>query len=299
MASEGKQIETKKPRILFTEFDGWVNETGTLFDTTHADVAKANNSFDEKAVYEPVPLLIGRGRLFSGLEKSLEAAEVDKEVELILTPEEAAGPRDPKLVGLYPMRDFLKQEIMPEIGLEVTIKNKTGYISAVTAGRVRVDFNNRLAGRTLKYKYKIISEPKTPQELLAAVLKMDYGNAEGFTGEFDGKKAVVKLPDVCKYDQRWLLSKYRIVSDLRELLELDIIQFVEEYAKAEKKDEKSAEKHEEHAHDHEGHSHEGHDHEGHDHNPDHSAHEHSHAEHEHKEPEKKGKKREKKAEEEL
>jgi FKBP-type peptidyl-prolyl cis-trans isomerase 2 len=292
MASEEKVTETKKPRILFTDFDGWINETGTLFDTTHADVAKANNAFDEKAVYEPMPLLIGRGRLFPGLEKSLEAAEVDKEVELILPPEEAAGPRDAKLVGLYPMRDFLKQEIMPEMGLEVTIKNKTGFISAVTAGRVRVDFNNKLAGRTLKYKYKVVSEPKTPQELLTAVLKMDYGNSEGFSGEFDGKKAVVKLPDVCKYDQRWLLSKYRIVSDLREILDLETIQFVEEYAKSEKKAEKAEEKHEGHVHDHEGHDHEGHDH-GHDHG------EHDHAEHEHKEPAKKSKKPEKKAEEEL
>jgi len=292
MASEEKPAETKKPRILFTDFDGWINETGTLFDTTHAEVAKANNTFDEKAVYEPLPLFIGRGRLFPGLEKSLDAAEIDKEIELVLPPEEAAGPRDAKLVGLFPIRDFLKQEIMPEIGLQVTIKNKTGYISAVTAGRVRVDFNNRLAGRTLKYKYKVVSEPKTPQELLSAVLKMDYGNAEGFTGEFSEKKAVIKLPDVCKYDQRWLLSKYRVIGDLRDLLDLDVIQFVEEYVKAEKKEEKPEEAHEEHAHEHEGHEHEGHEHEDHDHA------DHDHSEHEHTEPEKKSKKRAPKKEEE-
>jgi len=288
MASEEKQAETKKPRILFTEFDGWISETGALFDTTHADVAKASDKFDEKAVYEPLPLMIGRGRLFPGLERSLESAEVGKEVEIVLPPEEAAGPRDPKLVGLYPMRDFLKQEIMPELGLEVTIKNKTGFISAVTAGRVRVDFNNKLAGRSLKYKYKVVSEPKTPQEILSAVIKMDYGNAESFSGEFDGKKAVVKLPDVCKYDQRWLLSKYRVVGDLREMLELDTIQFVEEYVKAEKPEEKKEEP---------AHEHEGSDHEEHEHAHDHG--EHDHAEHEHKEPVKKGKKKEKKEEEEL
>lgn len=295
MAPEEKPAETKKARILFTEFDGFVNETGTLFDTTHAEVAKANNVFDEKAVYEPVPLLIGRGRLFPGLEKSMESAEEGKEVDLIIQSEDAAGPRDPKLVGLFPLRDFLKQEIMPEIGLEVTIKNKTGYISAVTAGRVRVDFNNRLAGRALKYKYKVVSEPKTPQDILAAVLKMDYGNSEGFSGEFDGKKVAIKLPDVCKYDQRWLLSKYRVVGDLREILELETIQFVEEYVKAEKKEEKPEE-----AHEHAGHDH-AHDHEGHEHAHEHE--EHDHADHEHSEPEKKvGKKRpkkEEKAEEEL
>lgn len=273
MPSDDKPSE-KKPRIVFTEFDGWVQETGTLFDTTHEAVAKENKVFDEKAVYEPLPLLVGRGRLFPGLEKSLAEADVGKEYDLVLTPEEGAGPRDPKLVGLFPMRDFLKQEIMPEIGREVTIKNKTGYISAVTAGRVRVDFNNKLAGRSLKYKYKIVSEPETAQDKLNAVLKMDYGTTDGFSAEFDEKKAVVKMPDVCKYDQRWLLSKYRVVTDLRELLDLEVIQFVEEYVKAEKKDEKAEEKHE--------HSHEGHDHE-HDHEHDHA--EHSHEGHDHKAPE--------------
>jgi len=272
MPSDDKPSE-KKPRIVFTEFDGWVQETGTLFDTTHEAVAKENKVFDEKAVYEPLPLLVGRGRLFPGLEKSLAEAEVGKEYELLLTPEEGAGPRDPKLVGLFPMRDFLKQEIMPEIGREVTIKNKTGYISAVTAGRVRVDFNNKLAGRGLKYKYKIVSEPETAQDKLNAVLKMDYGTTDGFSAEFDEKKAVVKMPDVCKYDQKWLLSKYRVVSDLREILGLETIQFIEEYAKAEKK-EKAEETHE--------HSHEGHDHE-HDHEHDHA--EHSHEGHDHKAPE--------------
>ena len=269
MPSDDKPSE-KKPRIVFTEFDGWVQETGTLFDTTHEAVAKENKVFDEKAVYEPLPLLVGRGRLFPGLEKSLAEAEVGKEYELLLTPEEGAGPRDPKLVGLFPLRDFLKQEIMPEIGREVTIKNKTGYISAVTAGRVRVDFNNKLAGRGLKYKYKIVSEPETAQDKLNAVLKMDYGTTDGFSAEFDEKKAVVKMPDVCKYDQKWLLSKYRVVSDLRELLDLETIQFIEEYAKAEKK-EKAEETHEhshevhDHEHDHGEHSHEGHDHKVHEH----------------------------------
>jgi len=268
MPSDDKPSE-KKPRIVFTEFDGWVQETGTLFDTTHEAVAKENKVFDEKAVYEPLPLLVGRGRLFPGLEKSLAEAEVGKEYELLLTPEEGAGPRDSKLVGLFPMRDFLKQEIMPEVGREVTIKNKTGYISAVTAGRVRVDFNNKLAGRSLKYKYKIVSEPDTAQDKLNAVLKMDYGTTDGFSAEFDEKKAVVKMPDVCKYDQKWLLSKYRVVSDLRELLDLETIQFIEEYAKAEKKDEKTEEthehSHEEPVHDHDEHPHEEHDHKAHEH----------------------------------
>ncbi len=74
-------------------------------------------------------------------------AEVGKEYEVVIPPEKAAGPRDPKLVELHPVREFLKQDIEPRVGLEVTVKNRPAYITAVTAGRVRVDFNNRLAGK--------------------------------------------------------------------------------------------------------------------------------------------------------
>ncbi|MEM2839019.1 MAG: peptidylprolyl isomerase [Thermoplasmata archaeon] len=237
MASEEKVSESKAARVVYAEFDAWIQESGELFDTTHADLAKEKNIFNEKASYEPLPMLVGRGRLFPGLERSLEKAEVGKEYEVTLPPEDAAGPRDPKLVELFPIREFLRQEIVPEVGLQVTVKNKVGYISAVTAGRVRVDFNNRLAGKTLRYKYRITSEPKDAKEKFEAVLKMDYGNAEGFSFEMQNNKIVVKLPDVCKYDQKWLLSKYRVVTDLRDVMGADVIQFVEEYTKAPSKEE--------------------------------------------------------------
>ncbi|MEM4263163.1 MAG: FKBP-type peptidyl-prolyl cis-trans isomerase, partial [Thermoplasmata archaeon] len=121
MASEEKVSESKAARVVYAEFDAWIQESGELFDTTHADLAKEKNIFNEKASYEPLPMLVGRGRLFPGLERSLEKAEVGKEYEVTLPPEDAAGPRDPKLVELFPIREFLRQEIVPEVGLQVTV----------------------------------------------------------------------------------------------------------------------------------------------------------------------------------
>jgi len=241
MSSDEESNNTEKQRLVIAEYDAWIEDTDDLFDTTHEELAKEKDIYDEKKVYEPLPLMTGKGRLFKGLEDSMFKAEVDKEYEVILKPEDAAGPRDPKMVELFPIREFLKQDIDPQVGLIVTVKNRTGYISAVTAGRVRVDFNNRLAGRNLKYKYKIVSEPKTQQEIFEALLKMDYGSSEGFTAEFEDKKAIIKLPDVCKYDQRWLISKYGVVNDLRDLLNLDVIQFIEEYEKSEKTEDEEVE----------------------------------------------------------
>lgn len=229
--------------IVLAEFEGWIQDTKELFDTTSEALAKEHGIFNEKMVYGPQPLIVGKGRLFPGLDESLLKAKVGEEYEVVLTPDKAAGPRDPKLVELHPIREFVKQDIEPRVGLEVTVKNRPAIISAVTAGRVRLDFNNRLAGKTLRYKYKVVEKPSKPSEIVNLLLKMAYGTSEGFEVEHHGKNFKIKLADACKYDQRWLLAKYRLVSDLREVAGAETISFIEEYTKPEKKaEEKPAEK---------------------------------------------------------
>jgi FKBP-type peptidyl-prolyl cis-trans isomerase 2 len=229
--------------MVLAEFDAWIEDTNELFDTTNEALAKEQNIYNEKMVYGPQPLIVGKGRLFPGLDEHMLKAEVGKEYELVIPAEKGAGPRDPKLVELHPVREFLKQEIEPRVGLEVTVKNRPAIITAVTAGRVRIDFNNKLAGRSLKYKYKVVEKPTEKKEIVEQVLKMAYGTNEGFEVEHHGANFKIKLPDSCKYDQKWFIAKYRVVTDLREVLAADTVSFIEEYAKPEKKaEEKPADK---------------------------------------------------------
>ena len=243
-AEKPSEANVEPGDVVMVEFDAWIEDTNELFDTTNESVAKENNMYNEKMVYGAQPLIIGKGRLFPGLDEHILKAEVGKEYEVVIPPEKGAGARDPKLVELHPMREFLKQDIEPRVGLEVTVKNRPGHITAVTAGRVRVDFNNKLAGRTLKYKYKVTGKPTKPKELAELIIKMSYGSSEGFEVEHHGKNYKVKLPDACKYDQRWIISKYAVVRDLREVLEAETISFIEEYAKPEKKEEPEEKKEE-------------------------------------------------------
>lgn len=231
---EGSKI--KAGDIVMAEFDAWIVDTNELFDTTNEALAKENNIHNEKMVYGAQPLIVGKERLFPGLDEHMLKAEVGKEYEVVIPSEKAAGPRDPKLVELHPVREFLKQDIEPRVGLEVTVKNRPAYITAVTAGRVRVDFNNRLAGKSLKYKYKITQKPTDPKEIVALLLKMAYGSSEGFDVEHHGKSYKIKLPDSCKYDQKWFIAKYRVVSDLRDVADAETVTFLEEYVKPEKKE---------------------------------------------------------------
>ncbi len=223
-----------KGDIVWLEYDGWTvnpNGTLTLFDTTHEEVAKKESKFEEKKVYAEVPVVVGQGRLFAGLDEALLSSKVGEAQEVAMPPEKAAGPRDPRLVELKTEREFLKQEINPEVGLEVAIGGRHGLITAAAAGRVRVDFNNPLAGRTVKYAFKVVRKANTPEERIRAILDMDYGLAEQFEIDLKDDVAEVRLPDLCKTDEKWFVSKFRVVADLRELSGLRLIRFLEEYEK--------------------------------------------------------------------
>ncbi|MDH7508516.1 MAG: peptidylprolyl isomerase [Methanomassiliicoccales archaeon] len=226
-------VKVSKGDIIRLEFDGWIVESGELFDTTDAGRAKEAGIFNENLTYAPIPILLGNGRIFEGLEEAIIDAEVGVEREVVIPPEKAAGHRDPKLVEIHPIREFLKQNIEPKVGMEISMKNRVGTIISVTTGRVRIDFNKRLAGKTLKYRFKVVSKIEDPEEKVKAILEMDYGTSDGFRVTLEDKKAIIFLPDVCKYDQKWLISKYRVVSDLRDALGFNIVQFVEEYVKKE------------------------------------------------------------------
>jgi len=240
------EAKLAKGDIVYIEYDVWITGPGdqrTLHETTHADVAKEGDKYEEKKAYAAVPVVVGHERVAKGLDEALLVASVGETKDVAIPPEKGAGERDPKLVKLYPMREFYKKDIEPAPGLEVHMDGRHGTIMAVTAGRVRVDFNNPLAGRTLQYKVTVARRAESPEEKVRGVLEMDYGLVDQFKIFVkDGGEADVFLPDVCKTDERWFVSKFRVVADLREFAGIPKVRFVEEYEKREeKKEEKPAE----------------------------------------------------------
>lgn len=234
----------QKGDIVWLEYDAWtVNPNGTqiLFDTTHEEIAKKEGKFEEKKVYVEQPVLVGKDRLFKGLEEAILSAKVGEAREVTIPPEKGAGSRDARLVELKTEREFLRQEINPEVGLEVSVGGRRGTITNVAAGRVRVDFNNPLAGKTLKYAFKPARKATTPEERIRAVLDMDYGLAEQFQIHLKDDIAEIQVPDVCKTDEKWFVSKFRVIADLREVSDARLTRFIEEYEKKEPKKEEAKE----------------------------------------------------------
>ena len=248
MGSEEKQ-KIQKGDLIHLDYDLWIADDNILFETTHKELAEENGITEENAVYKPIAVIIDEGKAVAGLYKSLLEAEVGKEYEIEVPPEEGLGNRDPKLVEWHMMNEIRRQKLEPVVGKSITIKDKngrekTGFVTMVSPRRVRVDYNNPLAGKTLRYKYKVVDTAATAEEKVATILEMDFGKKDDFKIEIENDSLELKLPDVCKYDQLWFLAKYKVANDLREYAGFKKIRFIEEYLKKEeeKKEEGEEEK---------------------------------------------------------
>ena len=232
----------EKGDIVQLEYEGWIAGSDDLFDTTKEDVAREYDAYDEERNYGPTYTVIGTGRLIKGLDEHILEAEVDKEYELEIPPEDAYGERDPKNVETHSMREMARLKVEPEYGRVVTIRNKTGWISGIFAGRVRIDYNHKLAGKTLRYKYKVVGKPEGPEEIARAIIAMNYGREDEFELEMEGDDGIIiTLPDVCKYDPNWTLAKLRLVNDMREIANMVTVTMREVYVKMEAPEETPAE----------------------------------------------------------
>jgi FKBP-type peptidyl-prolyl cis-trans isomerase 2 len=245
MTDEEKKIQ--RGDIIHLEYDLWIQDDDILFDTTHKELADKHEIADEKAVYEPRALIVDEGKAVSGLYRSLLKAEVGKDYEVDVPPEEGLGVRDPKMVEWHMMNEIKRQKLEPMVGKEITIKDKsgrerTGVVTMLSPRRVRVDYNNPLAGKTLRYNYKVVDRATELEDKVLTILEMDFGRRDEFDITTEGDAVDIKLPDVCKYDQLWLIAKYKIVNDLREYSGFKRIRFIEEYLKKEEEEKKEEEK---------------------------------------------------------
>ena len=220
-----------KGDIVRIDYNAYIADIDRLYDTTSEAKAKEAGFYNEKYKYAPMAYIVGSGRLFKALDEAIANASVGKEVDIEIESKDAAGARDPKLVEVYPIREFYKMEINPCPGLEVKLGNRTGVIMSAGAGRVKVDFNNPLAGKDLRYEFTVTEVIKDNEEKAKAIVEMAFGTSDGFAFEFGDNEVSVILSDLVKFSQEWPMIKFKIVSQMREAFGVDTVKLVEVWSK--------------------------------------------------------------------
>lgn len=151
------------------DFIGRVAETKVIFDFTQEEVAKREGLHNPKHQYAPALVIIGAKMVIPGVEKHLLKMKPGEEKEFSVPSQEAFGKRNLKLMKVFSLSNFLRQNINPTPGSFVDIDGMRGKVQSVSGGRVRVDFNHPLAGKELKYWVKMTDVIKKPEDKVAAL----------------------------------------------------------------------------------------------------------------------------------
>lgn len=144
--------------FVLLEYTIYVKETGNVIDTTNEDLAKKIDIYESGKIYGPQLIVVGRGWINKVVEEEIKSMSVNEERTVEVPPDKAFGSRDPSRVKVFSLRDFYRRGLSVAVGDVVEVGGVKGIVKSINGGRVTVDFNHPLAGKTLLYKVKLVAK---------------------------------------------------------------------------------------------------------------------------------------------
>ncbi|MGW8288654.1 MAG: FKBP-type peptidyl-prolyl cis-trans isomerase, partial [Candidatus Bathyarchaeia archaeon] len=224
----------KKSDFIIVNYTGKVKETGEVFDTTSEETAKESKLYKEGDLYEPRLVVVGEGWLLKALDDALLAFKLNKEESVEIPPENAFGPRDSEKVKLVPLRRLVARGINPQLGAQIEFDKKLATVRTMGSGRVTLDFNPPLAGKTLVYTVTIQKQLKTNEEKIAALIhrRIPAVEAAKFDFKVGEEDVTLNMPAESLYVEGIQLAKRGIALDIQRYLpDLITVNFIETFTK--------------------------------------------------------------------
>ncbi|NLE99576.1 MAG: peptidylprolyl isomerase [Anaerolineales bacterium] len=119
----------------------------------------------------PLAFIQGHGQIISGLEDALYGMGVGQEKDVVVSPDQGYGQRDPNAMqrverGMFPSQLELTS------GAGIPLRDQAGrrfvgYVVEVNDDNVLLDFNHPLAGETLHFHVKVMDLREATEEDLA------------------------------------------------------------------------------------------------------------------------------------
>jgi len=235
-------MSLQKGDFILIEYIAKVKETGEIFDTTIEDIAKKERLYKEGEIYEPKLVVVGEGWVLKALDESLTNMEVGKQSVVEIPPDKAFGARDPEKVRRVPLRHLTDKGITPSLGMHVEYDGKLATVRAIGAGRVLLDFNPPLAGKTLVYEVTVKKKLETLEEKIEGLIHRRVPTVEGSKFKFTVKaKAVsIEMPEEAFYLEGIQVAKRGIAMDIQKFFpEIATVKFTETFKTKPKKETKT------------------------------------------------------------
>jgi FKBP-type peptidyl-prolyl cis-trans isomerase SlyD len=124
----------------------------------------------------PLTYLHGKGNIIPGLEQALDGKAAGEKLDVSVTPEQAYGARDERLVQILP-RSRLPEGAELAPGMQLRVEGQQGRrivrVTKVERDFVTVDGNHPLAGRTLHFAVEVADVRKATHE------EISHGHVHG------------------------------------------------------------------------------------------------------------------------
>jgi len=221
-----------KGDFILLNYTAKIKETGDIFDTTFEEIAKKEQLYKEGEIYEPKLIVIGEGWVLKPLDESLLSMKLGKSQIVEISPEKAFGQRDPEKVKRVPLKHLTSKGKNPAIGMRVEYNGKMAIVRSIGAGRVLLDFNPPLAGKTLIYEAVVAKKIRIIKEKVVALIHRRIPEADQtkFVTTLKEKKLTVNMPEDTFYIEGIQIAKRGIAMDTQRLLEdITEINFVETF----------------------------------------------------------------------
>jgi len=234
--ADGVFMALQKGDFILIDYVAKVKETGEVFDTTIEEVAKKERLYKEGEIYEPKLVVVGEGWVLKALDESFLSMEVGKSSVVEIPPEKAFGLRDPEKVRRVPLRQLTARGITPSIGMRIEYDGKTAIVRAIGAGRVLLDFNPPLAGKTLVYEVTVKKKLETEEEKISALIhrRIPAVEVEKFKFNVKAKTLSIEMPEEAFYLEGIQVAKRGIALDIQRFFpEITTVKFIEIFKRAE------------------------------------------------------------------
>ena len=222
----------QKGDFILLDYVAKVKETNEVFDTTKEDVAKNAHLHKEGEFYEPKLVVIGESWVLKALDEALLTAEIGKETNVEIPADKAFGPRDPDKIRRVPIKQLYAKEINPVVGARIEFQGKTATIRSIGAGRVLLDFNPALAGRTLIYDLTVTKKLEVAEEKIGALIhrRVPVVEENKFNLTIQDKNLTIDMPEETFYVEGIQIAKRGVAMDIQKFLpDLAETKFVETF----------------------------------------------------------------------
>jgi peptidylprolyl isomerase len=225
----------EKGTLVYVNYTAKVKDTGEPIETTIEEDAKKLDIFDGDRRYEPRLVAVGEEWVLKGLDEEIAKMDVGEKKTAELPPERAWGDRDPTLLRMVPLRKFGEKADELRVGDVVELDNRVAVVRFIGSGRAQVDFNHRLAGKTLIYDIEAIRKVEPGEDTIRSLMKRRFpGEGEKIAFSQNGGELAVTIPEEDFLVEGLQIIKRGIANDVLHFVPgVQKVTFTELYARKE------------------------------------------------------------------